>query len=92
MNKQTKEHYSAVIENNFSFHRADPQSAEKYETIRGTAKEYAYKLIELCPDSRELAEALSKLEEVAFWANASVARYVYVERPQPQTQQEGESK
>lgn len=28
----------------------------------------------LCPDSRELSLAITKLEEAIMWANASIAR------------------
>ena len=35
----------------------------------------AERLETLCPDSRELALAITKLEEVVFWANAAIARH-----------------
>lgn len=31
-------------------------------------------LLGICPDSRELSTALTKLEEAVFWANAAIAR------------------
>lgn len=62
------------IENNFTFHAATPKRAEKYDTIRNTAKDFALQLNELCPESRELSLAITKLEEVSMWANAAIAR------------------
>ncbi len=45
-----------------------------FELIRGHAQEYALSLLDICPESRELSVALTKLEEVVFWANAAIAR------------------
>lgn len=61
-------------DNNFTYYVPKEGQAEKYTMLRNNAKELA-KLLELnCPPSRELSVALTKLEEVMFWANASVAR------------------
>jgi hypothetical protein len=62
------------IENRFTFHKATESQGEKYTTIRGSAKELALLLNELCPNSRELSVALTKLDEVVMWANAAIAR------------------
>lgn len=62
------------IQNRFSYHPPSPEQPAKYQEIRDTAKEFALKLAELCPQSRELSTALTKLDEVVFWANASIAR------------------
>jgi len=63
-----------VLENNFSYHTPKEGQNEMYVKIRSTAKDLAYLLKELCPNSRELSLALTKLEESVFWANASIAR------------------
>lgn len=63
------------LENNFSYHA--PKSDEQkglYEEIRGCCKHLAAYLLDNCPESRERSVALTKLEEVMFWANAAVAR------------------
>ena len=62
------------IENNFKYHSPKSGQPEIYTDIRNTAKEFAIKIDESCPDSREKALALTKLEEAVMWANASIAR------------------
>lgn len=62
------------IENNFSYHAPKEGQPEKYDKLRNKAKELAYLISELCPNSRERALAITKLEEASMWANAAVAR------------------
>lgn len=62
------------LENVFKHHPPKEGQAEKYETIRKHAKVFAYLLDELCPDSEEKDQALINLQQVSFWANASIAR------------------
>lgn len=62
------------IENNFKYHAATKDQSEKYIKLREKAKELAYMINELCPNSRERALAMTKLEESSMWANASIAR------------------
>lgn len=62
------------IENAFTYHQPKAEQPEKYEALRSKAKELAYLIDELCPDSREKSLAMTKLEEVSMWANASIAR------------------
>lgn len=77
------------IENNFKYHAPKPAvyqgssnggdhdfvaQSERYEAIRGKAKEFAELLVTLCPPSRELSVALTELETSVMWANASIAR------------------
>ncbi len=64
------------IEKNFKFHvpvEGDGKAA-KFEAIRTCAKQLAHLINDTAPDSREQSLAITKLEEVVFWANASVAR------------------
>ena len=63
-----------AIENRFTYHAPDETQVEKYQSIRQKAKEFAYLIDEACPDSREKSLAMTKLEEVVMWANASIAR------------------
>ena len=65
---------SNQIENNFMYHAPKEGQAEKYNQLRSKAKELAYLIDELCPDSREKSLATTKLEESIMWANAGVAR------------------
>lgn len=63
------------IKNDFTYHHpTDKSQINKFETIRNRALDYAVYLTNNCPHGRELSLALTKLEEVVFWANASVAR------------------
>ena len=63
-----------VIENNFTYHAPKEGQPAKYGAIREQAKAVAYLLDAVCPNSREKSLAMTKLEEVVFWANASIAR------------------
>ena len=65
---------SEKIENNFKYHAPKEGQPAKYETLRAKAKELAYLIDDLCPESREKALATTKLEESVMWANASIAR------------------
>jgi hypothetical protein len=62
------------ISNRFSYHPPTPGQVHIYEAIRGQVRNLAEFLNELCPEGRDKATAITKLEEVMFWANASVAR------------------
>ncbi|MEV2353614.1 hypothetical protein ABND43_17985 [Paenibacillus larvae] len=62
------------IENNFKYRAPKEGQPEKYAAIREKAKELAYLLDELCPNSREKSLALTNLEQSIMWANASIAR------------------
>lgn len=65
------------IEKRFTYHPPQGDQAQKYQEIRDTAKSFALRLRELCIDNREFATALTKLDEVVFFANASIARDDY---------------
>lgn len=62
------------IENNFKYHAVKEGQAEKYENIRGKAKELAYLIDGLVPNSREKSLAFTQLEQAVMWANAGIAR------------------
>ncbi|ODM03183.1 DUF7681 family protein [Eisenbergiella tayi] len=63
-----------TIENNFKYHKPQEGQPEKYERLREEAKELAYSIDALCPNSREKSLAMTKLEESIMWANAAIAR------------------
>lgn len=65
---------SEQIENNFSYHSPKEGHPEKYEVIRANAKDLAYFIDQLCPNSREKSLAMTNLEQAVMWANASIAR------------------
>ncbi len=62
------------IENNFKYHSPKEGQPEKYTQLREKAKELAYLIEELAPQSREKSLAITKLEESVMWANASITR------------------
>lgn len=63
-----------AIENAFTYHAPKDGQPAMYQAIREKAKELAYLIDELVPDSREKSLAMTKLEECTMWANAGIAR------------------
>lgn len=64
-----------TIENNFRHHEGiTAEQVEETNKIRNAAKEFAYIIDELCPNSREKSVAMTNLETCFMWANASIAR------------------
>ncbi|KOY81673.1 hypothetical protein I6G82_08395 [Lysinibacillus macroides] len=68
------EHLNPVVENNFKYHAPKAGQTEKYGAIREKAKELAYLIDNLCPNSREKSVAFTELETAVMWANAAIAR------------------
>jgi hypothetical protein len=64
----------ATIDHIFTYHPPKEGQPQKYEELRAKTKELAYLIDSLCPESREKALAMTKLEECNMWANASIAR------------------
>lgn len=62
------------IENDFSYHPPKEGQIESFRHIRSQAKTLALDIVALCPEGRERALALTHLEEVVMWSNASIAR------------------
>lgn len=63
------------IEHRFAFHAASRQEKrDEHTSARQSCRQLADRLNELLPEGREKALALTKLEEVMFWANAAIAR------------------
>jgi hypothetical protein len=62
------------IENNFTYHKPKDNQPQKYEELRNAGKRMAYLISNLCPDSRDKSLAITNLEQVIMWANASIAR------------------
>jgi hypothetical protein len=62
------------IDNIYTYHAPDLDQTKRYEIFRAMAKDLARKIMMSTPPSRERSLALTKLEEVIFWANASIAR------------------
>lgn len=64
----------AEIEKRFTHHPPRENQIRRYEFVRKLAKRIATFLTEVCPPSRELALAMTNLEQAVFWANAAIAR------------------
>lgn len=62
------------LENRFTHHPPKEGQIEKYKILRDEGKMFAYRILDLAPDCRERALALTKLEEAIMWANAGIAR------------------
>ena len=62
------------ITSRFTYHAPKDGQPERYEAIRHIARDFAMRINDLCPESREKSLAVTKLEESVMWANASIAR------------------
>jgi hypothetical protein len=58
----------------FTYHPPGGNQGERYTRLRALANQLAQELNVLCPPSRELSLAQTKLEEAVMWANAAIAR------------------
>lgn len=64
------------IARRFTYHAPEGDQASRYQHIRAMCGQIAQELAKLCPDGRELQQALNDLDNVVFWANASIAREI----------------
>lgn len=62
------------LENNFIHHPPSGDQQERYQQLRQQSKALAQLILDLTPQSREQALALTNLEQAMFWANAGIAR------------------
>jgi hypothetical protein len=63
------------LDERFAAHPLEVEgAAERVESVRAGARALAEKVARVCPPGRELALALTALEEASFWANAAIAR------------------
>lgn len=63
------------IEHRFAFHAATTEEKrDEHTSVRQACRRLADDLNERLPEGREKALAVTKLEEVMFWANAAIAR------------------
>ena len=62
------------IVNRFTYHPPFGNQAERYATIREWALNFALKINELTPASREQSLAITELENCVAHANAAIAR------------------
>jgi hypothetical protein len=62
------------LETRFTFHAPDDERADQHVAVRAECHRLADFLNYQLLDGREKSLAITKLEEVMFWANAAVAR------------------
>lgn len=63
------------IANRFDYHPATSDGVRKsHEATRLACHDLATFINGICPDGREKSTAVTKVEEVMFWANAAIAR------------------
>ncbi len=68
------------IENDFTYHRPPAEIGEHFVTLRNKAKELAHLILDMIPQGREQATALTRLEEAIMHANAGIARQYPAEK------------
>lgn len=71
--KLTKDQ-SKYLENCYKYHAPFGDQVERYQSLRETAKAFAFQILTEVPWSREASLALNNLEQAVFWANAAIAR------------------
>ena len=62
------------IERRFTYHPPSPERAELHRLVRNNLMAMAVALATALPEGREASLAITRLEEVMFWANAAIAR------------------
>lgn len=62
------------LENRFTYHAPNGEKVALHSGVRGACRILADLLNEFLPEGREKSLAITHLEEVMMWANASIAR------------------
>lgn len=63
----------ALLDDVFSYHSPDGDKPERYEAVRGAAKELARVIFDNCPGCADRTDAIRKVREAVMTANASIA-------------------
>lgn len=72
------------LANRFDYHPpGDRLTVAAHEGVRATCRTLAEHLVTVLPPGREASLAVTKLEEVMFWANAAIARHQPSAAPPP---------
>lgn len=64
----------ARVQKDFTYHAVGTGKAQLMADLREAFRLAAEAVVAVVPPGRELHTALTKLEEVMFWANAGIAR------------------
>lgn len=62
-----------IITDLFTYHSPDPDTMQRYETIRDAAKHLALVIWKNCPYGADRTAAIRKLRETVMTANAAIA-------------------
>jgi hypothetical protein len=62
------------LEKRFTYHPPKDDQPIRYARLREAAKNFAYLIDDLCPNSREKSLAWTHLEDAVMCANAAIAR------------------
>lgn len=62
----------STVTDRFQYKRPSPAGVSRIETIRSACLDLAALIEKTCPSCRETSLALTKLEEVSFWANKGI--------------------
>lgn len=62
------------LKDRFLYQQPFGDQVQRYESIRSMVGILAISLFDKCPESREKEIMYEKLDEVVYWANASIAR------------------
>lgn len=64
---------SEVLRELFSYHPPTPNTLPKFAAINQAAKNFAEVILQNCPRSADLSDAIQKIREARMFANAAVA-------------------
>lgn len=62
------------IKNRFGGHTLKGNQADRWAELREKTEDLALRILSLTPTSREQSLAITRLEEVLFWATEAIAR------------------
>jgi hypothetical protein len=66
---------AATFDNRFRYHRPSGDQPHRYAMVRKSIHALAHLIADVAPMSPELEQALNKLDEACFYANAAIARH-----------------
>jgi hypothetical protein len=63
----------ALLDDLFTYHRADESQAIKYQVINDAAKHFARAVLTVCPNNPDRSVAVRKIREARMTANSAIA-------------------
>lgn len=62
------------LEHRFTYHSPSGGTHVRYQALRAKGLELSLLITDLVPEGREREQAVTRIEEAIFWANAGIAR------------------